>query len=399
MSHIVITWELGSHLGHISRFLPLALKLKEAGHQVSFILKDLSHAYEMLVKYGFSVYQAPVWLLKAPGVKSPPANFAEILILFGYLNSNHLSGMVAGWRSLYEQLQPDLVLFDHSPTALLSAKPYHFKKALFGTGFFHPLHTVPMPDFRPEDSVPPARLQKSEERVLNVVNEVLANYGTSSLGALYELFEVDEDFLITYPELDHYQNRPGAKYWGILTTNEGGTEPHWPGDDEPKIFAYLKPEYGQTPEILQAISEIGCQAVIFSPNLPESLIEKYSNDRIAFSRQRYKIRTIANQADLVICHAGHDTTATVLSAGKPLLLLPMHQEQQLLANQVEKLGAGLIGHQDETAESYLAKLQRILSDESFSETARAFANQYADTGLENSLERVTQRCLELLELQ
>ncbi|MDY6874276.1 MAG: glycosyltransferase [Chloroflexota bacterium] len=399
MSHIVVTWELGSHLGHISRLLPLALKLKEEGDKVSFILKDLSHAYDTLVQYGFSVYQAPVWLYKTPNVNSPPANFAEILILFGYLNTNNLSGMVAGWRCLYEQLQPDLVLFDHSPTALLAARSFSFKKALFGSGFFHPLHTVPTPDFRPEDNIPSARLQKSEQRVLKVVNEVLANYKTRSLEALYELFEVDEDFLITYPELDHYQGRPEAKYWGTLTTDEGGIEPVWPGKQEPAIFAYLKPEYSKTPEVLKAISETDCQALIFSPNLPQTLIDQFSGPRMSFSKQRYQIRTITRQCDLAICHAGHDTVTAVLMAGKPLFMLPMQQEQMLLARNVEQLGAGISGYQDEDSVAFHKKLQRLVNDPTYARAAQNFSAKYAGSELAHSLELVTRRCLELLSEQ
>lgn len=398
MSHVVITWELGSHLGHIVRLLPLALKLRESGHDVSFILKDLSRACTLFVKHGFPVYQAPIWLQGLKDVKSPPANYAEILILHGYLSEEGLSGMVAGWRNLYHKLKPDLVLFDHSPTALLAASDQPFRKALFGNGFTHPPHTDPMPCFRPDENIPPQRLALSEERVLTTVNKILEKNHIEPRTHLYNLFDVDEDFLLTFPELDHYSRRTGAKYWGPLMPNDSSLAPVWPQiDSRPRVFAYLKSEYGNVQSVLEAIASTGANTLIYSSNMPGETVNKFSGHNIRFSRKPYDIRTVARQCDLAICHAGHDTTATVLLAGKPLLLLPMQQEQTLLSRNVAKLGAGLIGFSDSKPEDYQQQMQQLLDSTRYRESARQFSTRYTGTQRENALHSVLKRCLELLQ--
>ena len=44
MSGILCVWELGAGYGHLGRLLPVALQLRERGHEVVFALRDLTHA-------------------------------------------------------------------------------------------------------------------------------------------------------------------------------------------------------------------------------------------------------------------------------------------------------------------------------------------------------------------
>jgi UDP:flavonoid glycosyltransferase YjiC (YdhE family) len=117
MRHIVFAWELGGYLGHLFRILPIATRLRDEGYKVSFILGDLSRVEPVIGDLGFDVVQAPVWLPKARKLPDPPASYAEILQYFGYLSDSGLTGLVKGWRKLFEWMQPDLVLFDYAPTA------------------------------------------------------------------------------------------------------------------------------------------------------------------------------------------------------------------------------------------------------------------------------------------
>lgn len=396
MAHIVFTWELGSSLGHISRFLPIALKLREKGYAVSFILKDLSKAYELFGKHDFPVYQAPIWQYKLQNEDLPPANFAEILILYGYLDAKGLSGMVSGWCNLFEKLKPDLVLFDYSPTALLASRNYHFKRAILGTGFFHPPHITPMPNFRNVDEVLRERLLVSEKRVLKNINIVLENFHCTSLANLYDLFDVDEDFLLTFSELDHYSGRVNAKYWGGISSGNKGIDPIWIDDNRKKVFAYLKPEYCNTMQILDVLAKLDCQALIFAPSLSQENIDKIEADNIKISTQPYKITTIAKECDIGICHAGHDTISALLLAGKPLMLLPMQYEQMLVALNVERIRAGVIGYQNDTTKNLKIKLNALLNSLRLKSGAQSFSKKYRATPMGNSLDPIINRCVDLV---
>ena len=119
--------------------------------------------------------------------------------------------MAGAWRNLFLSVRPDLIVFDHSPTALLAACGLAAKKAMIGTGFFCPLDGYPLPDLRPWLHEGKERLRDDENHVLANANQVLAAWGQPPLKRISRLFhEVDEQFLVTLPELDHYQGRKGT---------------------------------------------------------------------------------------------------------------------------------------------------------------------------------------------
>jgi hypothetical protein len=61
------------------------------------------------------------------------------------------------------------------------------------------------------------------------------------LDSLARLFQVAEDSLLSFPELDHYPARGPARYWGMLpaAVAEDST---WPAAPGPRVFSYLRPE-------------------------------------------------------------------------------------------------------------------------------------------------------------
>jgi multidrug efflux pump subunit AcrA (membrane-fusion protein) len=48
VSRILLTWEMGSNLGHLSRLLPLARELKARGHRVLVAARDVALAASVL---------------------------------------------------------------------------------------------------------------------------------------------------------------------------------------------------------------------------------------------------------------------------------------------------------------------------------------------------------------
>jgi UDP:flavonoid glycosyltransferase YjiC (YdhE family) len=69
---------------------------------------------------------------------------------------------------------------------------------------------------------------------------------------------------------------------------------------------------------------------------------------------------------------GHSTTAAMLLAGKPLVLLPQHLEMLLIARSVEEHGAGLSAPLLKL-EGILGKLERVLMEPQFRDKAQALA--------------------------
>jgi len=64
MTRFLFVWELGSDYGHLARLLPVAAALRERGHGVDFVVRDLMGAEKLIAPLGMRVFQAPLWLRK-----------------------------------------------------------------------------------------------------------------------------------------------------------------------------------------------------------------------------------------------------------------------------------------------------------------------------------------------
>ena len=395
MGNVVCCWELGGYLGHISRFLPLANALEEKGHHVDYILRDLSRAHLLIKNKNAALYQAPVWLLKAVGLPKTPVNFAEILQIYGYLDETGLNGLVSGWINLFERVKPDLALMDYAPTALIAARILGIKSASFGSGFFVPPPQHPTPCLRPWEKVTEERLLLSDNLVLKVINKIFQKYGAKKIEALYELYDVEENFLITIPELDHYKNRK-AKYWGEISNNNPGEIPVWKNNGEKKVFAYIKPESNMFEIILEQLANTNLDIILFAPNLPEKIRQQYANSSITFSNKPLEIEKVAKECDFGICHAGHDTLLNLLIYGKPVLIFPTQLEQYILSKRVEESGAGLSIIEGSSSQRVQQALNELLMNKNMSIAAQRIGAAYAEQFKKSPLVAVTQRCEEII---
>jgi hypothetical protein len=396
MARIVYAWELGGGFGHIQAFLPLARRLKDAGHDVIFINKDLLNAERELNREGFRSLQAPLFQGKLVGLPEPPVNFSEILLRFGFLREEHLAGLVKAWLELYRLLAPDLIIADYGPATLLAARIAEISAATFGTGFCRPPPVHPLPNLRPWMELEENRLANADGKVMDTVNRVLRTFAKPPIGRVADLFSVGEDFLCTFAELDHYPERPGAKYWGAVYSQDQGEEINWPGREEFRIFGYVKPTF---PELRNFIRQLGLlkkhEIILFCPGLAPAQVEKYASPRLTIRPSPVRLDRLLSRCDLAVCHAGHGTVCGMLQAGIPLLLLPTNLEQYLTGWRVEEYGAGRVIAEPDEATDYLAPMGEMLKRGEYRAAARKFAARYAGYTQEAITARILARLLEL----
>jgi len=402
MAKLLYAWEFGANLGHIGAFLPLGKALREQGHEVSWVVTETAPAARLLSPEGFTWLQAPrIAELSRPG---PPLSYADILLRFGYSYGGDLLGLVVAWRELLRLSGTELVLADHSPTAVLAARTMGIPVMLFSNGFTVPPRRRPLPVMRPWAPLPEAQLLALEDAALGSINAVLEHFGQAPLPALAALFDVTEEALITYPELDHYEDRGPARYWGSLPAAPTGLEPPWPvppNDSQgtlagKKIFAYLRPEIPLAEGALKALQDLGVPAVVYCPGLQEQARLALQAPHLVFVDSPVNLHRAAAEADVAVTYSSLATTTAFLLAGKPLLLLPSHLEQFLLARRVETMGAGIAVNPEQVPPDFVALLKALLSTPAFTDNARAFAAKYAnfnqDAVIANLVRRVGELC-------
>ena len=390
MSRILFAWELGSSYGHVSLLLPFAKKLRQRGHGVIMVLRELQNVGNLSLDK-LPVLQAPLWIYPPKGLAEPPLNYSEILLRYGYLDAVGLAGLVSAWRSLFTLHASDVIVADHSPTALLAARSMGLPAMTLGSGFYFPPRQTPMPNMRPWLNVPHERLEHSDATVLNTMNAVLATYQAKPLVVVNDLFETAENFLCTFPELDHYPQREPSKYWGACYNLEMGREIEWPEGAGKRVFAYLDPQNRDFAKLLETITLLGLRAIVCAPGIPDNLRQQYESSRMIISTKPFTLKKLMLECDLAIGNAGHALTAGMLMAGVPLLLLPTHLERFLLATRIAALGAGIAVNPEAPPPDFTTVIRNLLDGPTYRENARHFARKYADFNQDEQQENIAAR--------
>ena len=376
MGRFLFAWELGGDYGHLSRLLPIALGLRARGHVVDFAVRELLGAETLLTPHGFRALQAPAWLGRVTNLPEP-ASYAEMLMRFGFLNPQALTGVCRAWRHLVELLRPDVLVMDHAPTALLATRGMGLPRIHVGDGFCIPPGGRPMPGFRWWATEQAARIADSERHVLQAANAVLATLDAPPLVALEDLARCDDTLLCGFPELDHYGERPHALWIGAPHALGQGAEPVWPAGEGPRVFAYLKSGYGGLEAVLTALKASPARVLVHVPGASRRTAQVHAAPHLRFSDQPLDMRQLAGTCDLAVCHGGAGTCTAMLLAGTPLLLLPMQLEQLMAARRIAALGAAAVVPV-EAVPQVARLLRQALADPGLRAAAGRFAAAHAD---------------------
>jgi len=404
---ILFCWELGGGLGHLMQMLLLAQDLAKAGHRVFVALRHLENAALLYGSAGVTFLQAPGRFAPARSKIARPVSFAQLLANMGFDEPLELFAVACAWRNLIKMVGPDLIIFDHAPTALLASRGLDTKRALIGSGFCCPPDECPLPVFRPEleGKIDPAKLAAFEQTVLSAVNGQLARWGEEPMRRLGQLYgDVDENFLTTFPELDHYLKRAatGAAYWGpvIAGTDGGGETPQWPPASASwsarRVYAYLKSSR-DLPNVLHALADVGEATLVYAEGAGPGLRRRFESPALRFVDGPLDLARVGKECDAAVLNGGHGVTAQMLLAGKPLLQIPLVREQGLTAEAVKRLGAGETVSAAST-DAVRAALNAVVTDPRYATAAGRFAKRYASFDPQRQRQAMLERAEELLNV-
>jgi len=376
VSRILAAWEMGANMGHIDRLLLVARALRARGHDVRFVLRDLSRAHPRIAAEGFAMGQAPIWL---PRLANPPplGSYAAILAAAGWLDATGLAGLISGWRSWFDLLQPDVLIADHSPTAVLAARGLGMKVWTIGTSFEVP----PRGDRFPPMAFwePGAREQGAgdDDLVLPVANRALALHQMPPLRKLTDLFAGTHAAIATPAELAHYDGYPtDMAFCGPTYLGDSGVAPCWPQGEGPRVFAYLAPTHTEFRSLMAALREMPLVGLVHAKGLSDEAAARLAGPRLRFEAQPVKMDEAMAHADIVVSHASLGTVTAAFMAGKPQLVLPNHMEQRMTGRRIVANGIGLAVAQGSQGNDWRALLTRLSGEPHFTASARLLAARY-----------------------
>jgi UDP:flavonoid glycosyltransferase YjiC (YdhE family) len=374
LKRILFALELGGNWGHFARNIPVALALRERGHELLFAVRNGPMAERLLGPHRLAFI--PVGVSSVPLRPSmPPANYAEVLLRLGYARVGALHTLLCGWLTLLDHFNPDVVVADYAPTAMLAARLTSRPLVAIGLGYELPPPVYPLPSIRPWETLPAQRLVNSEAKVLAAINTAVANFRGTPLRYVHELLACDSVLLTTVPELDHFGPRPGGLYLGpIYSAPEPVLTARWPPTQGPRVLGYLHAQTDGLYALLGALNDMGASILCIPGAAPgdhevHTCCQVYSN--------ALHLDPLLSAADLVITNGNLTTSARALLAGVPVLALPHVIEQQLGALRIASLGAGLMAGADRTETVTRSLLRRLCTEESFRRNARQFAARYA----------------------
>lgn len=380
---VLIAWEHGGNLGHLGRLLPVALALRMQGCDVEFAVADAVAGVRFLTPAGFRWRLGPARIPQSSG-EGQALNHADILLRCGLgMPTASVASLIRQWQLVLKDSRASSVLVDASPMALYAARSAGLHTVGLGHGFEIPPPGQPGPCFAPWAQDASILSRGHEKRLADCLDALATHLGSPAAPrTTAELYSPGSSALCTWPELDHFerpQDAAATLYIGPIWTELPGAEAYaFPGQAGPKVLAYLNPVDKRYDLLWQALRRIGANVLVLSPGGRERACEAARGWGVHVVERPVLLAPLLQECDAVIGHGGMGLSSMALQGAKPLLLLPEHTEQAILAHRLHKRGlaTATIRYQDKInmQERVAALLSTADSNRALSEFAASYTS-------------------------
>jgi MGT family glycosyltransferase len=265
------------------------------------------------------------------------------------------------------------------PTAALMANIYlrpTIGLPLFGTGWSPARNVLG----RARDRLAPAAAQWLLARTLPRVNAVVTSFGQPPLDDLFNYLDRCTRVLVmTSPSFDfpppHLPDN--VHYVGPqLDDPDWATKRAWQRKgDEPLVLVATSSVYQDQTDVLRrialALGQLPVRAVLTTGRAVEPKdVPAPPNVEVLEAAPHQQILA---DASVVVTHAGHGTVLKALSAGVPLVCMPMGRDQKDNTARVLRLGAGVRLGAKAAPRHIAAAVSEVLTNAQYASAARQFA--------------------------
>jgi UDP:flavonoid glycosyltransferase YjiC (YdhE family) len=375
---VLFAWELGANLGHIKPMAALARELAARGARATFAVRDLTNIRQIGKRGEFTILQAPAWPDHNHGGHKPIfASYADVLTGIGFADQNKLGVVVDVWDTILTLIKPDLVVSDHAPALQVAMLGKPQPLVTVGTPFtMPPLNLDRMPPIRADQSpsLPEARLHQS-------VKAVAAMRGVQAPARLVDVFRADERLIFGMPEVDPYRAYRTEPVLAPPEPMPAFAEPPL----KPRLFVYLGSEVPHLEKLVQALVTMDVEVVAYLRGdvgpLPHFL--KHRGHEVHESPP--PLDEMLPRVSHVLSQGGAFTCQAAMAAGRPHLIMPLHNETELNFTQMKTLGIARRLDPSKDEKVVRKTLDAFLSDTQMLHNARHWALTLQGRRQENGL--------------
>lgn len=363
---ILFAWELGANLGHIKPMSALARALAARGARPTFAVCDLTNVRQIGKRGEFTILQAPVWPEHEHRGHNPAfASYADVLTGIGFADQNKLAAVVDAWDAMLALVNPDVVVADHAPALQVAMLGKPQPLVAVGTPFtMPPLNLDRLPPIRADQApaLPEARLHQS-------VKAVLATRGLQAPARLVDILQADERLIFGLPEFDPYR---AYRAEPVLAPPE--PLPHFVEPPvKPRLFVYAGSEVPHLEKLVQALVTMDVDVTAYLRGdvgpLPHFL--RHRGHQVFDTPP--PLDEILPRVSHVLSQGGAFTCHAALAAGRPHLIMPLHNETELNLMHAGALGVARRLDPSKDEKAMVGKIATFLADTQLIHRARHWA--------------------------
>jgi len=393
--------QFGSGLGPMSRSLPIALALAEAGYEIKYLGYDMAKEY--MKKAGIEEL-CPEFSISdiKKGSPNPYWNTAEeFWSMIGYGNMPWVERKVDELINLLKQFFPDYILSDLGILACLAARITGIPLIAINQSCYHPNVKLKWWENNYE-----AENYKDKDSLLNKLNAFLKKKGAQQLNTFTEIFTGRLTIIPGFYDFDPIPNleKYNTHYVGpvLYTPKENVSEKLLKlfDADQPIIFCYTARFYDNVGESGKAIfdnmikiaDKIDASIIISTGNKKDELLaldiasKELKSGKVSIV-DYVPLDMAYEKSDLVIHHGGHGSCLAQFYYGVPSVIIPTHTEREYNARMCEKLHVGKMLPRRELNSANLKNcINDVLNDITYKKSVRDWKEKVS--GDFNNLDKV-----------
>lgn len=375
---VLLAYEFGSGLGHLQRLIAVARGLADAARCV-FAVPDVPLAAPLLGRaFGpaAELHAGVVWNApRDPAARKVPTHtLADVLALFRFADADLLGPKLDHWRSLLDDLRPDLIVSDFAPTLRLLTEG-DVPTIVVGNGYTVPPAGCDLVPLRPWQTDVPASSRAAEQRILSRVNRVRQAAAKAPIPFLSNLFGGERSFACTITEFDPYarlRRDPVTWPFNVPVIEPGPTARSRSG---PELFVYMAASHPSFAPLLSALNRLGRATQLYVADQDPQAVARRCKPHIGILTKPADFAAVLPQTRLLVHHAGLGTAYAGLVAGTPQFMLPLNLEHLITARSLIETGVaqGFSANVNPTTEQMEAAILALLAGEASTEHARRVA--------------------------